>query len=313
MDLPDISQSYEDPYTYPQGIAYMDGQYLDISRARVSILDYGFLHSDATYDVVHVWNGSFFRIELYLERFFANMGKLHLQIPYGRREVAKVLHNCVALSGHRNAYVEMICTRGTSPFSSRDPRECINRFMAFAIPFGSIANPGQMERGLHATISPVTRIPACSVDPTIKNYHWLDMIQSLYHAYDQGGETTFLLSQDGTVAEGPGFNIFCVSNDQVITPAQGVLMGVTRQTVFDLCKERGIKCMARPLAVSDLEAADEIFITSTAGGLMPVTMLGKIPVGPGKPGKKFLELKQAYWDKHASPDWTTKVHYGQTP
>lgn len=106
-----------------------------------------------------------------------------------RTAVSDVLHNCVALSGHRSAYVEMICTRGASPVFSRDPREAVNRFMAFAVPYGSVANPEQMERGLHVAISDSVRIPPQSIDSRIKNYHWLDLVDGLYQAYDKGADT----------------------------------------------------------------------------------------------------------------------------
>ena len=136
--LPALSQRHTDPMRYPAGVAYMDGQYLPMSEAKISVLDWGFLHSDATYDTVHVWNGRFFRLDLHLERFLAGVEKLRMRLPFGREQITEVLLNCAALSGHRNAYVEMICTRGSSPTFSRDPREAENRFIAFAVPFGSV-------------------------------------------------------------------------------------------------------------------------------------------------------------------------------
>jgi len=180
--LPALSDRHSDPATYPPGIAFMDGQYFPISEAKISVLDNGFLHSDATYDVAHVWKGAFFRLDDHLERFFAGMEKLHMSIPFDRAEVTEILHNCVALSGLKNAYVEFICTRGTSPTFSRDPRDAVNRFIAFAIPFGSVANSEQMRRGLHAAVTDLVRIPPSSVDPTVKNYHWLDLVKGLYAA-----------------------------------------------------------------------------------------------------------------------------------
>jgi len=91
----------------------MDDQYLPISEAKISVLDYGFLHSDATYDVAHVWNGAFFRLDDHLDRFFAGMKKLHMWIPYDRAQVIAILRNCVALSGFQESYVEFVCTRGS--------------------------------------------------------------------------------------------------------------------------------------------------------------------------------------------------------
>src|SRR5690606_27429453 len=141
--LPRLFERHTDPHAYPEGVAFLDGQFVPMSQAKVSVLDYGFLHSDATYDTVHVWNGRFFRLDLHIERFFGGLKLLRMTIPFDREAVAGILHDCVALSGHRSAYVEMLCTRGASPTFSRDPRDAVNRFMAFAVPFGSVANAEQ--------------------------------------------------------------------------------------------------------------------------------------------------------------------------
>ncbi|MEH6476892.1 MAG: aminotransferase class IV [Sneathiella sp.] len=309
MTLPLLSTEYQDPHTYPIGVAFMDDQYLDMSKAKISILDYGFLHSDATYDVVHVWKGSFFRLDLYLDRFFSGLEKLHMSIPYTKGEVSEILHNCVALSGHRDAYVEMICTRGNSPSFSRDPRDSINRFMAFAVPFGSVANADQMIRGLHAVISPTVRIPPNSVDPSIKNYHWLDLVKGLFDAYENGGETAILLDAYGNVTEGPGFNVFCVKDNIIATPDNGVLPGITRRTVFELCTELNFSCNEKIVTPADLETADEVFISSTAGGIMPITKINYNVIGDGKPGPMFKILKDVYWKKHETSEWSVPINY----
>ncbi|MEM8572731.1 MAG: aminotransferase class IV [Pseudomonadota bacterium] len=297
-DFPKISPKHVDLGAYPPGIAYMDGQYLPVSEAKIPVLDYGLLHSDATYDTVHVWDGAFFRLDDHLDRFAAGMEKLHLAIPYERAEVVEILHNCVALSGLRNAYVEFICTRGMSPTFSRDPRDAVNRFIAFAIPFGSVANPDQMARGLHAAITPIVRIPASSVDPTVKNYHWLDLIKGLYAAYDRGAETAILLDGNGNVAEGPGFNVFSVKDGAVSTPKEGVLMGLTRRSVLEICATLNVTCVTCDVGPDQLRQADEVFISSTAGGVMPVTRIDGAPVRTGKPGALTETIRAAYWRMH---------------
>ncbi|GAA6190722.1 aminotransferase class IV [Phaeobacter sp. NW0010-22] len=305
----ELSSRYVDPHCYPHGVAYMDGQYLPMSEARISVLDYGFLHSDATYDVVHVWKGAFFRLDAHIDRFLNGLDKLHMSIPYDTDQIAEILHNCVALSGLQNAYVEFICTRGTSPTFSRDPRDAVNRFIAFAIPFGSVANRDQMQRGLHAAISDVVRIPPPSVDPTIKNYHWLDLITGLYDAYNKGAETVILKDANGTLAEGPGFNLFTVKNGCVTTPEHGVLLGITRQTVFDLCALHQIPCTAAAVSSEALRTADEAFISSTAGGVMPLTRINGDPIGTGNIGPITQLLTETYWNSHADASLRSVVSY----
>ena len=307
--FPHLSDRHVDPHAYPDGVAFLDGQYLPMSQAKVSVLDWGFLHSDATYDTVHVWDGRFFRLDLHLERFFGGLEKLRMTIPFDRDGVAAILHNCVALSGHRAAYVEMLCTRGASPTFSRDPRQAINRFMAFAVPFGSVANAEQLRSGLNVAISDKVRIPPVSIDPSIKNYHWLDLVRGLYDAYDRGADTALILDFNGNIAEGPGFNVFCVREGKLTTPAVGVLAGITRRSVFDLCAEAGLSALATDVSVAALKAADEVFISSTAGGIMPVTRIDGTPVADGKVGPITGRLMALYWQKHEDPAWSSPVAY----
>lgn len=287
----------------------MDGQYLPMSEAKISVLDWGFLHSDATYDTVHVWNGKFFRLDLHLERFFRGIELLRMRLPYDREKIVSILTTCVGLSGHKSAYVEMICTRGSSPTFSRDPRHAENRFIAFAVPFGSVANKEQLERGLHVAISETVRIPPKSVDPEIKNYHWLDLVKGLFDAYEMGAETALILDTNGHIAEGPGFNVFLVKDGSLRTPAFGVLPGITRRTVFDLCAEVGLSATAADISRAEIKRADEVFITSTAGGIMPVTRIDGAAIANGRVGSVTRRLMDLYWQKHDEPLWSTAVIY----
>lgn len=295
---------------FPPGIAWIDGDFRPMSEAKISVLDWGFLRSDATYDVVHVWNGKFFRLDRHLDRFTRSIEKLRMTLPVERDELARILGECVRRAGLREAYVEMILTRGHSPSFSRDPRDAVNNLIAFAIPFGWVMNEEQRARGIDLTIAQTRRIPAESVDPTVKNYHWLDLIAGLFEAYDRGGENVVLTDMAGNIAEGPGFNLFAVKGGRAATPAAGVLQGITRQTAMELCAELQVPVDEGVVTADALRGADEVFITSTAGGIMPVTRIDGAPLGDGRPGPLTGRLAELYWAKHDDPDWTTPVDYG---
>jgi len=289
-----------------KGVAYIDGEYTPISEAKISILDWGFLHSDATYDVVHVWNGKFFRLNDHFDRFYAGMEKLHLSIPYARDELQSILSHCVTKSGLQNAYVEMITTRGQPKPGSRDPRECRNQFIAFAIPFVWVCQP---KASLNLFISQRQRIPAESVDPVIKNYHWLDLVMGQYEAFSQDGETVALLDQQGNITEGPGFNIFVIKDKVISTPAKGILQGITRKTTIELAGDHGYSILEGDVSPNDLRAADEVFATSTAGGIMPITTVDNKNIGSGKIGSITQQLQEAYWHLHEDSLHTTTIDY----
>lgn len=160
-----------DPRDFSQGAAWVRGAYVPIAQAAIPITDWGFLRSDATYDVVTVWDGAFFRLDAHRERFLRSCGRFRLDPGKSRVEIVEILSGCVRRAGLRSAYVEMVCTRGQPPWGSRDPRQAANQFYAFAVPYVWIANEEQRRRGLNVVVSDVQRIPAASVDPTAKNYH----------------------------------------------------------------------------------------------------------------------------------------------
>lgn len=291
------------------GAAWIDGEIVPVAEARLPLLDWGFLHSDATYDVAHVWQGRFFRLDDHIERFFAGMDALHMSIPFDRDAVADVLFELVRRSGLRDAYVEMICTRGLPAPGSRDPRSCTNRFYAFAVPFIWIADPDQQRQGLHLVISERQRIPPASIDPRVKNYHWLDMVLALFEAYERGGETAVTVDAAGNLVEGPGFNVFAVRGGELVTPAVGVLEGITRRTVIELARAAGHDVRERALPATEARGADELFVTSTAGGVMPVTRVDGAPVGDGTPGPVTRTLSDAYWALHEAPRYGREIDY----
>jgi len=294
---------------FSKGAAYVDGEMLPIAEAKISLLDWGFLHSDATYDVAGVLQGKFFRLDDHIERFFASMEKLQMSIPHSRSDLRAILIDCVRTSGLKDAYVEMICTRGRPRPGSRDPRTCTNQFFAFAIPFVWIATFEKQKEGLHLIISRRQRIPPESVDPTVKNYHWLDMVMGLFEAYDRGGETAVVVDADGNLVEGPGFNIFTVKGGTLTTPAKGVLEGMTRRTTIEIAPQCGYEIVTGTLPAEEALAADEVFITTTAGGLIPITKIDGQAIGAGVPGPVTRKLQKRYWETHDDPRHTLKIDY----
>lgn len=294
---------------YSEGAAFVEGAYVPIDRARIPLLDTGFLRSDLTYDVAHVWQGSFFRLADHLERFERNCARLRLTPPHDRAEITAIVMELARRTGLRDAYVNMTCTRGVAARGVRDPRQYENRFYAYAVPFIWIARPEDQMRGLSMAVSSVERIPPASIDPTVKNFHWGDMVRGLYEAYDRGAQTAVLVDRDGNVTEGPGFNLFAWIDGALVTPGAGVLEGITRRTVLELAQEHGIPTRVGPLSPVSLRASGEVFCASTAGGVMPVTVLDGRPVGDGAPGPVTLRLRELYWAAHEDPRYSTPVSY----
>jgi branched-chain amino acid aminotransferase len=295
---------------FNSGCAWIEGEYVPIRDARIPITDTGFTRSDATYDVVAVWNGKFFRIEDHFNRFEASWRRLRMTPKLSTEEMQAILFECVRRSGLRNAYVEMILSRGLPPAGARNPLLFENRFYAYAIPYIWIVTPEDQEVGTHLVICKETiRIPSKAVNPTVKNFQWGDLVRGMLEAYDRGGDHALLVDSDGNITEGPGFNLFAYHKGILLTPAHGVLEGITRKTVLELAEEQNIPTTLEMFDADVLRSADEIFLASTAGGIIPVTKLDGRQVGDGKPGDVTMRLRRRYWEAHDEDRWVTPVDY----
>ena len=296
---------------WPAGAAWIDGRYCPIEEAKISVVDLGVTRSDCTYDVVHVWAGRFYRLDDHLDRFSANLARLRLDPMHSRPEIEAILHGCVARASLREAYVSMTCTRGRMPAGSRDLRTARNSFYCYAVPFVWISNPDQQAAGASMRVSEVTRIPPESVDPSVKNYHWLDLDLALLDAYDHGADLVVLRDLSGAITEGPGFNVFGHVDGRWLTPGSGTLQGVTRRSVIELARAVGQNVEEGRLTADDLRRATEVLVTSTAGGIMPVSVIDGKPVGTGTPGALTTQLRDEYWAQHSDPRHSTAVRYDE--
>jgi branched-chain amino acid aminotransferase len=287
------------------GAAWMNGTVIPISQAKIPVNDWGLVHSDITYDVVPVIDGAFFRFDEYLARFLSSMENLHLDPGMNKRDIQAALHQMVSKSSLRDSYVAMVCSRGKPKIAgSRDPRDCENHFFAWCVPYVHIIKPEIVKQGATAWIAQnAYRIPENSVNPLVKNYHWGDFTQGIFEAKDKNYETVILLDYDGNVTEGPGFNVFAVKDKVLITPDKGVLAGVSRKTVLEMAEHLGINTSVRSLSVEELLEADEVFLSSSGGGVIPIIRVNETIFGNGASGPISVQLNETYWK------WTTLEKY----
>jgi branched-chain amino acid aminotransferase len=282
-----------------EGIVFLDGEYVPASEARISIFDVGFTRGDAVYDTTSVWKGNFFRLDDHVGRFLRSCAGMRLTCPHAPADLKRILAGCVHRAGLESAYVQMIVTRGRFPDqANRDPRYCKNTFIAYAVPYIWIFSPERQEAGIHLAVAANNRrTPTEAMDPRVKNFNWMDLERGLFEALDRGADTTVLLTPAGYLSEGPGFNFFMVRAGGLLTPRTNVLEGITRRTVLELAAEAGVTAREADLTHQDLLGADEAFLSSTAGGIMPVARVDGKPLGNGTPGPLSRRLRALYWDK----------------
>ncbi|MCP4749611.1 MAG: branched-chain amino acid transferase [Proteobacteria bacterium] len=297
-----------------EGVAYVYGQYSSVEDAAIPIWDMGFMHADVCYDVTTTWKGNFFRLDDHINRFQNTLEGFRMKPELDADGMKEVLMECVKRAGHRDAYVYFGATRGmpmTEEYS-RDPRDFLPQFMCFAVPYVFIISEEIMYgRGTHILVSKqYKRIPPESINPKLKNHAWPDLTFGLMEALEAGADQAILLDYDGNVTEGPGFNIFAVKNGVVATPSSGVLEGITRKSVAELCRELKLECQFRTVKGSELYEADEAFLTSSAGGIMPVSRVDDTALSGDQPGPISIRLKNLYWEKRKSGWHATPVDFG---
>jgi branched-chain amino acid aminotransferase len=301
--------SDQQPLYGAEGIGFMDGEYAPLASLRIPVTDMGFQLADMCYDAVHVWKGRFFRLDDHLDRFQASLDKRRYDtLGYDRDAIAEICHGCVARLGLADAFIMLIATRGTPEGANKDLRTCQNRLIAWATPYHAIVSDEELEQGCDIIVADTIRIPSGAVDPTVKNFGRLDFVGALFEAYERNADYAVLLDADGCITEGRGWNIFALRGGRLLSPESGVLEGITRKTVLELCAELNIEGRLARITAEELRGADEVFLSSTAGGVIPVKSIDGKAVGDGAPGPVTQRLTELYWKLHEDPELSTPVN-----
>ena len=277
------------------GIVFIDGEYMHPDEARMSIFDTGFVWGDGVYDVTSTWNGWFFMLDEHLERFARSCEGFRLENPYSFAEMRRICAECVDRAGLANAYVKMQVTRGVPPPGVRDPRGLKPSVVVYAVPYVWIWGEDKCRNGVSLHVSSVERVSSRAIDQRFKNYNRADLVQARLEAYDHGCDDAVLAGPDGFLTEGPGFNVFIISGGTVASPDDNVLEGITRRAVRELCEREGIPFELRRIRPEEMAGASEVFASTTAGGVMPVTGINGKPVGNGHAGLVTSRIQSAYW------------------
>lgn len=298
---------------YAGGAAWVGGEYVPVAEARLPVLDAGYLHSDVTYSVAAVWHGSFFRLGDHIDRLLWGAERMGIRSPLTKDEIAEICHRCVALSQLRESYVSFSLSRGVVPrFDLHSYADHVPQMYVFAVPYRFIFDPELQINGARLGVArSVRRCGANQIDPRIKNFQWGDLIAAAREVRtQQDAHSAILLDTDGFVTEGPGFNVNIVKDGAISSAARNALPGITRRTTMDIAEELGVEFTLRDVSVSELYDADEIFATTTAGGVTPIIGLDGKPVGSGVRGPITTSILHRFWELHDHPSrYTDPVDY----
>jgi branched-chain amino acid aminotransferase len=275
--------------------ASVNGNVVPAEEARVSVFDNGFTFGDAVYETLRTYAGRPFHLDRHLERLRASAARLGFAAPFGDEVFAGRLDDLLARARNEESYIRIILTRGEGDISYRFERVKGPTLVMVVKPFEPPPERDYAE-GIPVVIASVRRNHPRALDPAIKSNNLLNNILAVREGQARGAAETILLNDLGEVAEGASSNVFIVKGGAAVTPplAAGILSGITRRVVLDLCHQVGIPAREETLPVVDLYAADEVFITSTTKEAAPVRTIDGKPVGAGRPGPVHGRVLQAY-------------------
>jgi branched-chain amino acid aminotransferase len=276
---------------------YIDGAVRPPEEAKVSVFDRGFLYGDSVYETIGTVHGRLFAARDHLVRLERSAERIGLRAP-PRAEIERAIAETVAAAGNPETRVRVILTRGVGKLDLDPASADDTRLVVIAFPLGA-PTPEMFEKGVAVAIVSVHRNSPRAIDPAVKSGNYLNNVLALGEARRRcQAYEAILCGGDGSIAEGSTSNVFVVIGGEVRTPPPevGILDGITRAKVIDLCRAAGIPFAERRLSPDELRGADEAFLTSATRGVLAITTIDERPVGAGAPGPVTKRLMALYDD-----------------
>ncbi len=272
---------------------YLNGEFLPLQQARISVMDRGFLFGDSIYEVIPAYTGRLFRLPHHLERLNNSLHGIRMQNPMRDSEWSSMLERLVAQNPQQDQSVYLQVTRGAA--EQRDhtiPDTLDATVFAMASPMHDL-DPALARDGTSAITLDDIRWRLCNIKSTALLANVL-----LKQQAKESGAIESILIRDGNAMEGAASNLFIVSAGELITPPKSnfLLPGITRDLILELAVKHGLPHSERNITEAELRCADEIWLTSSTKEIMPVTTLDHTQVGNGTPGPVYQQMSQLYAD-----------------
>jgi D-alanine transaminase len=277
----------------PLPICYLNGQYLPLATATISPLDRGFLFGDSVYEVIPVYGGRPFRCREHFDRLTRSLASIRMAAPLSQADWAAVCLELIERNEVRgkDVYVYLQVSRG-GEFGRNHawPEGLVPTLFAYLSPLEPVPQ-SLLEGGVAAITSPDTRWLRRDIKATALLANVL--LKKL--AQDAGAFETILL-ENGLLTEGSSTTVHVIRGGTLHTPPNGthILPGTTRDVVTELAERIAMPSAVGPIAESQLRGAEEIWLSFSTRGVLPVTRLDGAAVGDGKPGPKFRRIYAAF-------------------
>ncbi|MHC4548963.1 MAG: aminotransferase class IV [Planctomycetota bacterium] len=268
---------------------------LPAGEAGVPVLDHGFLFGDSVYEVVRTANGRCFMLEEHLDRLRRSAAMIYFDLPWPDDEIEARLEAVRTALGVAECYFRIIATRGPGPISLL-PDGC-DRPGLYLIGRELIRYPERMyTEGCKVAVVHRLRNDPRALDPRAKTGNYLNNMLGMIEARKVGADDALFLNLDRQLTEATTSNAWLVARGKVFTPplGAGILAGITRGWVLKTLPAAGFAVTETTLGQDRLLAADEVFLSGTVKGIMPVTRIDGAPVGDGRPGPVTRRVMELY-------------------
>lgn len=278
---------------------YLNGQFLPIEEAKISVLDRGFIFGDGVYEVIPVYSRRAFRLEEHLRRLQHSLDGIKLANPHSRAEWAVLICELIERNEGQDQSLYLHITRGVARRDHAFPKPAV----AATVFMMSNPLPSPPDSLLQTGIACITAQDNRWLRCDIKAISLLPNVLLRQMAIDAGCAETILIRSGsigdrGFLTEGAASNIFVVKNGTLLAPPKDNLMlpGITYDVVLELAATHGIPHEVRRIAAREVFDADELLLTSSTREVLPITQLDGKPVGTGAPGAMFARLHALYHD-----------------
>jgi len=280
--------------TIPDILCYLNGDYVPLRDAKVSVLDRGFIFGDGVYEVVPVYGRKLFRFEEHIARLARSLGKVRIANPHTRHEWLERCRKLIEAQAVDDQIVYLQVTRGVAWRDHVMPADIEPTVFMMASPM----KPPTAEQRHHG-VACVTARDFRWERGDIKSVSLLGNVLARQMSADHGAAETILF-RNGFLTEASASNVWVVHEGAVLGPPKSELLleGIRVDLIRELCEEEGIAYNLRPIPEAEVLAADEVMLTSATKEVLPVTTIDGDPVGHGalrgKPGPVYARLHEAY-------------------
>jgi len=260
--------------------------------ARIPVLDRGFLFGDSVYEVLRTRGGVPFAWPEHLARLRASAHGIGLDLDLDDQAIMGRVVQTLAAAQIDEAYIRIVVTRGTGSAPSID----LDHAPGPANYVILVRDLPKVRPEVHLALIPRLRTDRRALDPAIKSGNYLNNLLGLAEAKARGATECLFLNRDGQLTEASTSNFYMVRDGVIVTPAPGagLLSGITRGLLLDLCESIDLELKEQDLGEADLAAADEVFLSSTLRDIVPVTVVDGAQVGDGKPGPVTRRLAEQF-------------------